>query len=86
MNKTNMLSPYTISELKSMNPAEHSIEHSIRLIEIDYMERKWKKKSKENKKNNIIIDIQNNEYVNENLEYDIITIIYYIILKILFIL
>jgi len=91
MNNMTLINPYTLNQLKNMDHRMHSVDHSIRLIRLEYMERRKRKHEEARSKDvyirqdNVCIDI--NQETEEQEEKDenknFITCIFYIIFKLL---
>ena len=91
MTKMTFIKPYTLNQLKNMDSRFHSVDHSIRLIQLEYMERRKREHEEARSKDvyirqdNVCIDI--NQETEEQEEKDenknFITCIFYIIFKLL---
>ena len=89
MSNMTLIDPYTLTQLKNMDHRLHSVDHSIRLIQIEYMERRKREYEKSMykdvyiKEDNVCIDIDQEENEEEKDDRNFITCIFYIIFKLL---
>lgn len=91
-----LIDPFTLTQLKNMDSRFHSVDHSIRLIQLEYMEKRKREYEESIYKdvpiqdNNVYINIdqeEQEEYDEEDYEEEenrnFITCIFYMIFKLL---